>query len=71
MSFILISKLLNLLLESKSIYSEPTVFVRGLRDALIPVWVFYTNLKLNNKRVKYSAYSMEGEAVSRICVSSK
>ena len=45
MSFILILKLLNLLLESKSIYSEPTVFVRGLRDAFIPVLVFYTNLK--------------------------
>lgn len=71
MSFILIFKLLNLLLESKSIYSEPTVFVRGLRDAFIPVLVFYTNLKLNNKRVKYSAYSMEGEAVGWICVSSK
>ena len=35
MSFILIFKLLKLLLESKSIYSRPTVFVRGLRNALI------------------------------------
>lgn len=50
MSFILIFKLLNLLLESKSIYSEPTVFVRGLRGALIPVLVFYTNLKLKQQK---------------------
>ena len=71
MSFILIFKLLNLLLESKSIYSKATVFVRGLRYAFIPVLVFYTKLKLNNKRVQYSAYGMEGEAVCRICVSLK
>lgn len=71
MLFILIFKLLNLLLESKSIYSKPTVFVRGLRNAFIPGLVFYTKLKLNNKRVKYSGYSMEGKAVGRICVSLK
>ena len=35
------------------------------------VLVFYMKLKLNDKRVKYSAYSMEGEAVGRICVSLK
>ena len=32
------------------------------------VLMFYTKLKLNDQRVKYSAYSMEGEAVGRICV---
>lgn len=35
------------------------------------VLVFYMKLKLNDKRIKYSAYSMEGEAVGRICVSLK
>ena len=33
------------------------------------VLVFYTKLKLNDKRVKYSAYSKA--AVGRICVSLK